>query len=295
MQNKEQKFLEIINGVLTKNSYIGDDCAFLKDFNLVVTQDTLIEGVHFDLTTITPKCLGRKALLVNISDVLASGAKPKYLTVSLSGELNEEFVEEFYAGANEICNEFDVEIIGGDLTGGEKIAVSICALGDAAGRQISSRSNAHLGYIVAVRGIFGANVLSNYTLEPQLHPCTAEIISTKCQKPYALMDSSDSLYDCLEQISRLSGVSMMVDFEKIPSAEETEGVEDSGENFKTTLFGGEDYSLVGCFDPGDFEILQNCGAELIQIGTVAAGTGTQGSVFVDGKKIEEDFTYVHKF
>lgn len=292
MQNKEQKFLEIINGTLTKNSYIGDDCAFLKDFSLVVTQDTLIEGVHFDLTTITSKQLGRKALLVNISDVLASGAKPKYLTVSLSGALNEELVKEFYAGADEICNEFDVEIIGGDLTGGEKIVVSVCALGDAAGRQISSRSNARMGYIIAVCGVFGANMLSNYTLEPQLHPRTAEIISTKCQKPYALMDSSDSLYNCLEQISRLSGVSMMVDFKKIPG---TKGIRESGDDFKTTLFGGEDYALVGCFDPDDFKTLQNCDAKLVQIGTIVVGTNTQGSVFVDGKKIEEDFTYAHKF
>ncbi len=277
----EQKLLEIINAALAKNSHMGDDCAFLKDFNLVVTQDTLVEGVHFNLSLITPKQLGRRAMLVNISDVLASGAKPKYLTVSLSGLLSEDFVREFYLGVNEICGEFDVEIVGGDLTGGEKITVSICAFGDTRGREISSRSNAHEGYIVVVRGVFGAGLLSNYLLEPKLFPETVEIIATKTQNPYALMDSSDSLYDCLEQISRLSGVAMDIEFEKIPNADG---------DFKTTLFGGEDYALVGCFAPEDFEILQNCGAKMVQIGTVVSGAG----VFVDKKKNEDDFTYENK-
>jgi len=307
MQNKERKFLEIINGALAKNSYIGDDCAFLEDFGLVMTQDTLIEGIHFDcvsrcggggsepsttgttMAAMTPKQIGRRAILVNISDILASGAKPKYLTVSLSGALDEAFVSEFYAGINEICEEFDTEIVGGDLTGGEKITVSICALGDTAGRQISSRSNAYKGYVIAVRGVFGAGLLSNYVLEPKLYQTAAEIIATKCRKPYALMDSSDSLYDCLAQISRQSGVSMAVEFKKIPS------VEDLGGDFKTTLFGGEDYALVGCFDPNDFETVQNAGARLVPIGTVIAAKGVQNGVFIDGKKIEEDFTYAHKF
>ncbi len=277
--NIEQKFLEIIKETLGKNSYIGDDCAYLKEFGIVITQDSLIEGVHFNLATTSPKKLGRKALLVNISDVLASGAKPKYLTIALSGKFDEIFIQEFYKGVNEICTQYNVEIIGGDLTGGDKLAVSICAIGNTKGRQISSRSNAKPNYIVAACGVFGEAELSNYLVEPKLFPHIAEIIATKTQKPYALMDSSDGLYDCLNQIAIKSCVGIDVELKKIPTV---------NGNLKTTLFGAEDYCLVGCFDKEDFEKI---GDNLIEIGRVFEGEG----VLVDGLPVKEDVTYEHKF
>ena len=67
--------------------------------------------------------------MVNISDILASGAVPKYLTITLSGNLDEEFVENFYKGANEICSSYGLKIIGGDLTGGDKIGISVTVFG----------------------------------------------------------------------------------------------------------------------------------------------------------------------
>lgn len=145
---KEEKFLNIISKTLNKTSYLGDDCAYLKEYSIVVSSDALIEGVHFDLNTISPYFLGKKSLLVNISDILASGALPKYLTVSLSGRLNEDFIKNFYTGANEICKKYGLEIIGGDLTGGDKIGVSITIFGDTKNRNISSRKNAKPDYTV---------------------------------------------------------------------------------------------------------------------------------------------------
>lgn len=292
--NKEQKFLQIINSTLLKNSHIGDDCAYLADLEIAITQDSLIEGVHFDLNFISPRQLGKKAMLVNLSDILASGARPKYFTVSLSGNLNEKFIEEFYNGANEICNKYNVEIVGGDLTSGEKISISICAIGNCAGRKISSRKNAEEGYIIAVKGIFGASALgfnelkkgelngkfAKNHLEPELFIATSEIIATNCQKNYALMDSSDGLYDCLRQIGEKSGVKINVEFEKIPRA---------SENFKETFFGGEDYALVGAFFVEDFIKINKMGAKLIKIGEAKKGCG----VFSNKVEIKEDFSYEH--
>jgi len=155
--NREEKFLGIINRTLKNSSFLGDDCAYLKDFNLVVSTDTLVEDVHFKLNTISPFELGKKALLVNISDILASGAKPEYLTVSLSGNFDENFTEEFYKGADEICEKFGVDVIGGDLTGGDKISVTVTVLGDTRGRNISSRKNAKAGYVVLLAGEHGSS------------------------------------------------------------------------------------------------------------------------------------------
>ena len=96
---KEKEFISIIKNTL-KSEYIGDDCAYLKDLGIVVTQDSLVEYVHFLRKKITPFQLGYKSVMVNISDIAASGAEPKYLTVSLSlpQDIDNKFIEEFYEG-----------------------------------------------------------------------------------------------------------------------------------------------------------------------------------------------------
>ena len=80
---KEQDFLEIIKNE-TKSNYIGDDCAHIEELGIVITQDNFVEDVHFKTDWATPYQIGYKATVVNISDVLASGATPVFLTVGLS-------------------------------------------------------------------------------------------------------------------------------------------------------------------------------------------------------------------
>ena len=142
---QENKLLEIIKNTLN-SKYINDDCAYLEDLGIVVTQDSLVEDVHFSLNYTNAFQLGYKSVAVNLSDVYASGAKAKYLTCSLSlpNYIDENFIKEFYEGAKSVNP--DVEIVGGDVTGGNKLFISICAIGDARNRKISSRSNAKEGY-----------------------------------------------------------------------------------------------------------------------------------------------------
>ena len=127
---KEIDFLNIISAKLADNTYLGDDCAYLKEYGLFVTQDTLVEDVHFSLLTTTPKQLGWKTAAVNLSDLAASAALPLFLTVSLSLPENTEkkFVAEFYEGINDICKKYNTAVIGGDLTRSEKVFVSVCAV-----------------------------------------------------------------------------------------------------------------------------------------------------------------------
>ena len=154
---KEKEFITIIKNTLN-SPYIGDDCAYLKDLGIVVTQDSLVEDIHFSTKFISAFDLGFKAVMVNISDVAASGAEPKYLTVSLSlpSNVKEDFVEEFYNGCKKACGN-DVQIVGGDITGSEKIYISISAIGKTLGRNISSRKNAKIGQKVIVSGIHGSS------------------------------------------------------------------------------------------------------------------------------------------
>lgn len=235
---KEQDFINIIKKQIG-TEYIGDDCAFLKDLGIVVTQDSLVEDVHFKMSWCTPYQLGFKAVTVNISDVLASGAEPKYVTIALSlpSKTEKKFVEEFYKGAKSALR--GAKIIGGDITGADKVYISIAAIGTTNGRKISSRSNAHVGDVVITKGEFGKSSLGlkelmtggsdseliRSHLEPQLEENFANEIATQINSEYAMMDTSDGLADALFQIASSSNVSI-----------------DS--KFVEGIFGAEDYKLV---------------------------------------------------
>ena len=97
----EKSLIKLIKSTLNSSEYIGDDCAYLPDLGIVITQDSLVEDVHFKTSFITPYQLGFKTVMVNISDVCASGAEPEYLTISLSlpDYIDEKFVKDFYEGA----------------------------------------------------------------------------------------------------------------------------------------------------------------------------------------------------
>lgn len=266
---KEKEFITIIKNTLN-SPYIGDDCAYLKDLGIVVTQDSLVEDIHFSTKFISAFDLGFKAVMVNVSDVAASGAKPKYLTVSLSlpSNVKEDFVEEFYNGCKKACGN-DVQIVGGDITGSEKIYISISAIGKTLGRNISSRQNAKIGQKVIVSGIHGSSSAGLKLLlegknspekfiKSHINPVAqvkfGKNISTTVKEPYAMMDTSDGLMDGLSTIANESGVLLDIDFDKIPHEKDIEQFENWQD---LVLFGGEDYQILATVPQnfqGGFEI-----------------------------------------
>ena len=266
---KEKESITIIKNTLN-SPYIGDDCAYLKDLGIVVTQDSLVEDIHFSTKFISAFDLGFKAVMVNVSDVAASGAEPKYLTVSLSlpSNVKEDFVEEFYNGCKKACGN-DVQIVGGDITGSEKIYISICAIGKTLGRNISSRKNAKIAQKVIVSGIHGSSSAGLKLLlegknspekfiKSHINPVAqvefGKNISTTVKEPYAMMDTSDGLMDGLSTIANESGVLLDIDFDKIPHEKDIEQFENWQD---LVLFGGEDYQILATVPQnfqGGFEI-----------------------------------------
>ncbi len=280
--NKEADFLKTISLCLSDNTYLGNDCAYIDKYKIAISKDILIEDVHFSTSYMTPSEIARKALVVNISDILASGAVPEYVLIGLSGKLNSEFIEEFYKSINNVAKKYNIKIIGGDLTKSDKIVVSITILGNYENKRISSRYNAKNGYITAVIGEFGSsarglldlkegknNYFTEFHKNPILYPDLSEKISKNTEFDYAMMDSSDGLLDCLNQISEKSNVKIEIEFDKIPSKINDKNL---------ILNGGEDYSLVVCMDKRDFIKFP----ELIQIGLCSKGTG----VYIDNIKTE---------
>lgn len=271
----EKELIKIIKTTLN-SEYIGDDCAYLEDLGIVVSQDSLVEDVHFKLEFITPFQLGYKAVMVNISDICASGAEPKYLTIALSlpNYVDEKFVEEFYKGAKEASD--DVKIVGGDLTGGEKVFISVTAIGATKNRKISSRSNAKVGYKILVSGEHGNSAIglkmllngskleqSSKFIKAHLMPVAqrkfSQKIATQITENYAMMDTSDGLADALIQIAKASKVRVKINTSKIPH--------DKNVDMQTVLYGGEDYQLVVAV-PKDF-LPQD--TDLIEIGEITDG------------------------
>ena len=235
---KELDFINVIKNQIG-DKFLGDDCAYLKELGIVISQDSLVEDVHFKRNWCTPFQLGYKSMAVNISDILAAGAEPVYATIALSlpNDIDEEFIKEFYAGAKSALH--GAKIVGGDITGGKYIYISIAAIGKTEGRRISSRSHAGVGYKVITRGEYGLSAgglealingenkedLIRAHLEPKLDEEFANDISVQIKSDYAMMDTSDGLADALFKIAEASGVSIV--------AKEIEG-----------MFGAEDYHLV---------------------------------------------------
>jgi len=276
---KEKELIKVIKQELNSN-YIGDDCAYIKNLGIVITQDNLVEDVHFSMKYISPYELGYKSAMVNLSDIAASGGKAECLTVGLSipNNLDKTFVKDFYNGMKLACK--GVEIVGGDITGAEKIFISVTALGTSKGRKISSRSNAKIGQKICVSGLHGSSaaglrILNNRNLDKEnkfvkahLTPVArldiSENIGKNTNYDYAMMDTSDGLGEALFAISEKSNVKLVVDFDKIPYDKDLEKFENWQDMI---LFGGEDYELVATlFDAP-------CGMNVI--GEVQEGFGVE--------------------
>ena len=253
--------IKLINNIknILNSKYIGDDCAFLKDLEIVISQDSLVEGIHFNKKLMTPYQTGYKSIMANLSDIAASGAKPCYITISLSipKDVSEEDINDYYEGCKFALKDLGIEIVGGDITGADKLFISICVIGKTAGRKISSRSNAKIGHKIITSGVHGSSAAGLRILMDDLEPDkdlikahlmpTAQLdfskqIAEQIEEDYAMMDTSDGLIDALYKIGEASNCTMSVDFERILYDPK---IKEYFEDYKDLIFyGGEDYQLV---------------------------------------------------
>ena len=149
---------------------VGDDCAVLHypDSEVLVTTDMLMEGVHFDLTYIDMQHLGYKSAMVNISDIFAMNGTPRQLTVSiaLSKRFKVEDLEQFYSGLRLACDQWGVDIVGGDTTSSYTgLAISITCIGEARKEDIVYRNGAKDTDLICVTGDLGAAYMGLQLLE----------------------------------------------------------------------------------------------------------------------------------
>ena len=138
---------------------MGDDAAVLVPTpgrRLVVTTDVVVEGRHFAAGLSSPEDWGWKAVAVNLSDVAAMGAEPRWLVVALTvpPAVSAAVLERVYAGMREACQAYGVALVGGDTSGGPVLSLAVTALGEAG--RVVTRSGAHPGDRLVVTGSLGA-------------------------------------------------------------------------------------------------------------------------------------------
>lgn len=154
---------------------IGDDAAVTErgSGDLVLTTDMLIEGVHFERSTIGARDLGAKAIAVNVSDIAAMGASPRYALVSLgvAPDMEAAWVVELAGGMRSACDEYALSLVGGDTDRAEEVVISVTVVGEVAPGRAVTRSGAQPGDLVVVTGALGA-AAGGYALS-RVEPATA--------------------------------------------------------------------------------------------------------------------------
>ena len=209
---------------------IEHDAAALGD-GVVVTQDALVEGVHFRLGWISWRDLGWRAAAVNLSDLAASGADPEGLIVTLAapGDTNVEDLLELYAGLGEA----GAPVLGGDTTRAEQLVLSVTAVGRSA--RVPGRAGARPGDALVVTGPLGAAGAAfrrDTFVRPPLRLVEGKELAAHA---HAMLDLSDGLAVDAKHIAARSGCRLVIELERVPLAE--------GAQLDDVGF-GEDYELL---------------------------------------------------
>lgn len=267
---------------------IGDDAAVLECLGkqTVVSTDMLVEGVHFDLSYLPLRHLGYKSVVVNLSDIYAMNAEPTQITFSmaLSNRFSVEALEELYDGVNLACQEYGVDLIGGDTTSSQSgLIISVTAIGEVNERGAVSRDGAQENDLICVSGDLGGAFMGLLLMErekkvymenPKIQPDLAghEYIMQRLMKPEArkdiinwlaehkitptsMMDISDGLSSELFHITTKSKVGCTVYEDKIPVHVDTQkmAMELKMASVTAALNGGEDYELLFTIPQADYE------------------------------------------
>jgi thiamine-monophosphate kinase len=232
----------ISNGMkLSKDTIkgIGDDAAVLKytkDRFLVFTTDMLLEERHFYRKD-DPYLVGRKALCVNISDIVAMGGVPKYavISVGLPGNLNVKYADELYRGIKDMAKKYHIDLVGGDTICSEEIIINIALLGEVEKHRLVLRSGAKNGDDIFVTGEIGGSFKGRHlSFIPRIKESG---FLTENFKVHSMIDISDGLLADLGHILKMSNAGAILFEKDIPISEDAE-------NFESAVKDGEDFELV---------------------------------------------------
>lgn len=292
---------------------IGDDAAVLQlrkaDEYMLLTTDMLLEGIDFRMEWTTPRQLGCKSIAVNISDLAAMGARPRFFTVSLalpSGMTTESWIRQFYSGVTDPKSARGAHLIGGDLSRSNAgIMISITALGESVNRRVLYRSGGRPGDLIYVTGILGKsaaglNLLNAGRLQSRSRSQIEAVRAHHMPEPrcgaggwlaqsrlvHCMMDLSDGLSMDLPRMCAASGVGAEICPDRLPLFSESRAWK--CDPLELALHGGEDYELLFAVPKAKRQLLEKSYPsnfpKITLIGEMVRGDGSVWVVGPDRKR-----------
>lgn len=275
---------------------VGDDAALLQPAageQLVVSTDTLVAGRHFPEQA-APYDIGWKSLAVNLSDLAAMGAEPRWCLLALTlPEANPVFLEAFAAGFFALADSAGIALVGGDTTRGP-LAITVTVMGVVPAGKALRRDGARVGDAIYVSGTLGDGGLGlaleqgrqaplaegemDAWTRARLHRPTPRLALGLALRGIAsaALDVSDGLAQDLGHILARSAVGARIDVEALPLSAALQAC-DSTQARRWALGGGDDYELCFTVPPAQETAIQalaqNAGVALSRIGSIEAQPG----------------------
>ncbi|MFN0315682.1 MAG: thiamine-phosphate kinase [Burkholderiales bacterium] len=281
---------------------VGDDAALVRipeGHQLAVSTDMLVCGRHF-LADVAPARLGHKCLAVNLSDMAAMGAAPRWFTLSVSlPEVNETWLGEFSKGMFALADRFGTELIGGDTTSGP-LNICVQILGVVPTGQALKRSGAQPGDDVWVSGTLGDAALGLAALkgEVQLSSDALDFARARLEQPSprvalgialrgvasAAIDVSDGLLADIGHILDRSNVGASIEWERVPLSNALRSHCDTERQQRYALSGGDDYELCFTASPRHRETIATVArAQVLTLARIGVIESTAGARVRDGQ------------
>jgi len=283
---------------------VGDDAAIMSvpdGYDLVVSVDSLVEGTHF-LKGLAPELIAHKVLAVNLSDMAAMGAKPKWVTLATCmPRFDEDWVARFTSTISQVAAKFGVEVVGGDTTEGPR-AFTANIMGLLPKGQSLTRSGAKVGDKLYCSGNLGDAALSltrllgeqdlpddifKQTLPAQHMPePRVELGQRLLGLVNSCMDLSDGLVGDAVHLANRSGVTVEIETSSVPLSDAYKQYMSNGGFLRYALAGGDDYELLFTASEELEDELMALGDELgisiTQIGQIVARSDNPVVTLQDG-------------
>ena len=277
---------------------VGDDAALLRPragTELAVSTDMLVEGRHFRAGA-DARMLGHKALAVNLSDLAAMGATPRWATLALSlPDADEAWISAFAEGLFALADRFATELIGGDTVRGPR-SVCICILGEVPEGRALRRDGARAGDDIWVSGELGGAALAlarpgideaeRRLDQPEPRVALGERLLGHAS---AAIDVSDGFAQDLGHILERSGCAALVHYDRLPKCGAFAGIAQPELERACVLAGGDDYELVFTAPQGKRAALEalagDLGLPLTRVGAIRAGAPALSVIDARGQEI----------
>lgn len=271
---------------------IGDDAAVVRVAGAAaITVDTLVSGVHFP-EGMAANLLGYRVMAVNLSDLAAMGARPRWCTLALTlPRADELWLESFSRGLFELADKFAVSLIGGDLTRGP-LTATLQLVGDVSPERMLTRAGGNLGDDIYVTGTLGdsaaglaligeaADGLSDaatMALKERFYRPSPRVAAGLALRKLATaaIDISDGLLADLGHICKASGCGAVIDVEQLPLSAELLSLFPPQVAITHALGGGDDYELCFTAPPSRAQqveaAMEASGTAARRIGQLVAG------------------------